>query len=108
MTILTRSLFPLLAACLALSAPQPARADAGGRQLAERCMVCHGSQGENSLLGIPRIGGREFYDLLADMSSFRGGERLHPVMSVIMRTLDEADMVDVAGYFSAQRPPATY
>lgn len=90
-----------LMAALILMSTQPASADTSGRRLAERCMLCHGAKGDNQLLGIPRIGGREYFELLASMSQFRTGERLHPVMSVIMQTLDEADMVEVAGYFSS-------
>lgn len=91
-----------LATLLAMAAAPSALARDNARQLSERCMLCHGERGENHLLGIPRIGGREFYDLLATMSRFRTGERLHPVMSAIMQSLDEVEMVEVAGYFSEQ------
>ncbi|HRH80180.1 MAG TPA: hypothetical protein PLW81_03965 [Thiobacillaceae bacterium] len=98
------NLFPALCltTLLAVTAAPAALAQDHARQLSERCMLCHGERGENHLLGIPRIGGREFYDLLATMSRFRTGERLHPVMSAIMQSVDEVEMVEVAGYFSEQ------
>lgn len=101
-----RHTLPLLFLLASLLAPIAARADAEGQQLAERCTFCHGQQGQSPLPGVPRIGGRDFYDLLARMARYRSGEHPHPVMSLIMQTLDEADMAEVADYFAATAPRA--
>lgn len=69
------------------------------------CTTCHGLDGMRQAPGMPAIGGRDFYDLLANMASFRNGERFHPIMSTLMQTLDEADMADVAEYFAAGGQP---
>lgn len=92
----------LLAAGLAATLTQPEHAEDEGRRLAARRMPCHGQQGQTHTLGIPRIGGWDFHDLLANMARFRNGKRPRLVMSPLMQSLDEASMADVAGYFSGQ------
>ncbi len=72
-----------------------------GREKARPCTICHGLEGLRHGGPMPAIGGRGYYDLLYHMAQFRDGERFHPIMSVLMRTLSEADMSDVATYFAS-------
>ncbi len=95
-----------LAVALALIslAPLSAPADTSyeiGREKAHPCTTCHGLDGLRQAPGLPAIGGRDYYELLADMASIRSGQRFHPIMTLLMQTLDEADMADVATYFAS-------
>jgi cytochrome c553 len=76
-----------------------------GRQRAYTCTACHGQHGQQTAPGMPVIGGRDAHELLAAMARFRTGKRWHPAMNVMMLSLDEAAMVDIAEYF-AQIDPA--
>ena len=38
------------------------------------------------------------------MASFRGTERIHPAMSVMMLSLDEVEMAEIAEYFANVDP----
>ncbi len=76
-----------------------------GRLLAYTCTACHGQHGQKTAPGMPVIGGRDAHELLAAMARFRTGKRWHPAMNVMMLSLDEAAMVDIAEYF-AQIDPA--
>jgi cytochrome c553 len=85
---------------LADQAFDPAQVSAG-QSKAHPCTTCHGLDGLRQAPGMPAIGGRDYYDILSNMAKFRDGERFHPVMSVLMQTLSEADMADVAAYFAS-------
>lgn len=104
----TRStLFATLSILYCLS-PLPALADSDsdpdglrGQVLARPCTTCHGLDGMRQGGEMPAIGGLDYFDLLYDMGRFRSGDRFHPVMTLLMQTLDEADMADVASYFAS-------
>lgn len=105
-------MYPLRLASLALatllgvlSPPVHAGPAEGGRLLAYTCTACHGRHGQQTAPGMPVIGGRDAHELLAAMASFRTGKRWHPAMNVMMLSLNEAAMVDIAEYF-AQIDPA--
>lgn len=49
---------------------------------------------------MPAIGGLDYFDLLYNMGRFRSADHFHPVMTLLMQTLDEADMADIAAYFA--------
>jgi cytochrome c553 len=86
--------------CLASAAVSADDQIDSGREKAHPCMTCHGVDGLRHS-GAMAIGGRDYYDLLYDMARFRDGERFNPIMSILMRTLSEADMADVAAYFAS-------
>jgi hypothetical protein len=49
--------------------------------------------------------GRLFADyIVKQVADFRSGARKHDVMTVMARTVDPADIVDIAAYFSSQKP----
>ncbi len=75
-----------------------------GQRLAYTCTACHGQHGQKTAPGMPAIGGRDAHELLAAMARFRTGQRWHPAMNVMMLSLDEAAMVDIAEYFAGVDP----
>lgn len=72
-----------------------------GRQKARPCTTCHGLDGLRQGGEMPAIGGRDYFELLYQMGSFRRADRFHPAMTVLLQTFDEADMADVAAYFAS-------
>lgn len=69
-----------------------------GREKARYRTTCHGLDGLHQRGEMPAIGGHDYYELLYNMGKFRRAERFHPIMTVMMQTLD---MADVAAYFAS-------
>jgi cytochrome c553 len=72
----------------------------------ERCQECHGSDGNihaNNQAGkIPKLAGQKFEYLVKQFSDFRNGDRQHDFMSMMAKTVDEADASDILDYYSRQ------
>lgn len=72
----------------------------------ERCQECHGADGNihanNEAGKIPKLAGQKFEYLLKQFSDFRTGERQHDFMSMMAKTVDEADARDILDYYSRQ------
>ncbi|MEW5787996.1 MAG: hypothetical protein AB1899_09100 [Pseudomonadota bacterium] len=89
-------------ACSAITLPAQAEPpDPAAREKARPCTTCHGLDGLRRGGEMPAIGGLDYFHLLYNMARFKEGDRFHPVMSLLMQTLDAADMADVADYFAA-------
>jgi cytochrome c553 len=97
----------LLFAVLALLPFAGARAaDAeAGRQKAQACVACHGENGNSTQAAFPSLAGQF---IVSALFQFREGKRVNPVMSPMAANLSNADLNDLAAYFSAQKakPPA--
>lgn len=106
-------------ACLAIMLAGPAAAAGKGDPLAgklksedERCQECHGHDGnandiEDGLANLgkyPRLAGQRYDYLVKQFREFRSGKRNNETMAVMARTVDDADLADIAAYF-ASRPP---
>jgi cytochrome c553 len=103
-------------ACLALALPLAARAGdvAAGRikSESERCQECHGEDGNgNGEDGkFARLAGQYPAYMVKQLQDFRSGARKHDVMMIMARSLEEADLVDIAAYYGglpAMRGEAT-
>jgi cytochrome c553 len=72
----------------------------------ERCQECHGADGNihaNNQAGkIPKLAGQKFEYLVKQFSDFRTGERQHDFMSMMAKTVEEADASDILDYYSRQ------
>jgi len=97
---------------LALAAATPAQAtDAvAGRQKALACAVCHGPTGVAVAMDTPHLAGQPARYLATQLRAYRSGARQHEVMSVVAKPLKDADIDDLAAWFSslqisAQPPP---
>jgi cytochrome c553 len=69
------------------------------------CVACHGAHGEGAANGVPRLAGQDADYMSHALSMFRDGTRASALMQPIARTLDDAQMRALAGYFSQQAPP---
>ena len=75
---------------------------------AERCLECHGpagagqgfSQGDDGKYA--RLDGLPASYLVKQVADYRSGARRHDFMAMMARTLDQADLLDIAAYFAAQ------
>jgi cytochrome c553 len=106
-----KKLFALLA--LAGIANVAAAADIVGNATAaaakvEMCIGCHGIPGYKAtfpeVFPVPMIGGQSAKYIESALNAYKKGERKHPSMNGIAKSLTEQDIADVAAYYAAQTP----
>lgn len=90
----------LAGACLA-ALPAAAADEAAGRRKAVACAVCHGAQGLAVAIDAPHLAGQPALYLNKQLRAYRSGARQHEVMSVIAKPLSDADIDDLAAWFSS-------
>ena len=82
-----------------------AHADAeAGRQKAQVCTACHGENGNSSQAMFPSLAGQPKQFIVSALYQFREGKRINAVMSPMAAYLTNADLNDLAAYFSVQKP----
>jgi cytochrome c553 len=81
----------------------PARAgDAkAGRQKALQCQTCHGLDGLAKIPEAPNLAGQPEDYLIKSLTDYKTGARKNEMMSVVAPPLSEADIADLAAYFSS-------
>jgi len=87
----------------AVAAAQPVAAGdaAAGRAKARRlCQNCHGEDGVAVLPGAANLSGQQEEYLREQLHAFRAGRRQNPQMSVVAKTLSDADIDDVSAWYS--------
>jgi cytochrome c553 len=97
----------VLAAMLlgALPAGEPARAadEAAGKAKAVVCQACHGADGISPNDQWPNLAGQKRGYLVAQLKAFRGRKRIDESMQLITRPLTDADIENLAAYYSGLR-----
>lgn len=87
----------LMAGCLLIGQTSFA---ADAQQLSVRCASCHGANGVSANPVYPNLAGQKAPYLLKQMRDFQSGKRADPVMSAMVKGLTEADMDELANYYS--------
>ncbi len=75
-----------------------------GRQKAEVCVACHGPAGNSTNPVMPSLAGQPAQFISTELFQFREGHRKDPQMTPMAANLSNADLSDLAAYFSAQKP----
>jgi cytochrome c553 len=76
----------------------------------ERCVECHGPDGHASAGGpaaeshVPKLAGQSLAYIVKQVADFRSGARRHDTMNMMARTVEPADIVDIAAHFAGQSP----
>jgi cytochrome c553 len=96
----------IASACVALAphaaSAQTAPATPTGAAL---CVTCHGMHGEGASTGAPRLAGQNAEYMSHALSMFKAKTRASPIMQPISMTLSDAQMSELANYFSKQTAP---
>jgi len=74
---------------------------AAGKAKAGTCAGCHGASGISANPIWPNLAGQKEAYLLKQLKDFKGGVRKDPVMSSIAKPLSDADMANLAAYYSS-------
>lgn len=98
----------LLFAGLAASFSSHAADVEAGRKKAEACGACHGADGNAVLPSVPSLAGQPAQFIATQLLMFREGRRKEAQMSPFAAGLTNADLNNIAAYFSAQtlKPPS--
>ena len=75
------------------------------RSLAATCAACHGTEGRAAEGGsVPRLAGQSRETVAAQMRAFKAGTRPSTVMTQLSKGFSEAQIDQIAGYFSTLKP----
>jgi len=98
-----RQLLTIIAAItLAASASMANAGDAAaGKAKATTCIGCHGANGISLAPTYPNLAGQKEAYLLKQMKAFKSGSRKDPTMNAMIAAVSEADMANIAAYFSS-------
>ena len=74
---------------------------AAGKTKAASCAGCHGSDGISANPLWPNLAGQKAPYLVKQLKAFRDGGRQDPMMSAMARPLSDADIDNLAAYYSS-------
>ncbi len=66
------------------------------------CQGCHGEVGLSVEDLIPNLAGQYAVYIAKQLRNFQSGARTHEIMSAMSKTISDAELVDIAAYFSSQ------
>lgn len=71
---------------------------------AQTCIACHGNDGIGILPEYPNLAGQHADYIQVALRAYRSGQRKNPVMGGMAAALTDADIRELARYYSSQRP----
>ncbi|MGX5851183.1 c-type cytochrome [Mesorhizobium sp. PL10] len=97
-----RGLILGLAALVATSSFAQAAGDiTAGQKVMARCTACHGKDGLGKLSYTPNIAGQKYDYLVHSLMAYKAGERKSQMMSLVVKSLTDEDIANVAAYYAA-------
>ena len=76
---------------------------AAGKAKSATCAGCHGAAGISANPMWPNLAGQKDAYLVKQMKAFRDGKRSDPMMSPMAKPLSDADIDNLAAYFSSMK-----
>lgn len=96
----------VLASTLAVAAIGPVLAAAPARPTRlGLCAACHGETGLAQIPGAPNLAGQQLDYLREALRQYRDGRRNVPLMRAAIGPVSDADLDELARWYSAQTPP---
>lgn len=96
--------FTLILGAVALAAASGAAMAgdaAAGKAKAAACAGCHGANGVSAVPNYPNLAGQKEAYLIKALKDFKSGARKDPTMSAMAAPLSDADIENLAAYFSS-------
>lgn len=104
-----RTLLILAAAALGFSPLVHAKGNyEAGKAKSTTCAGCHGASGVSTTPTFPKLAGQLPDYLYHSLQAYKSGKRKNPIMAGMAQNLTDADMADLAAYFSQQKEDALY
>jgi cytochrome c553 len=99
-----KTLFILAAVALGASLPVHAKGNyEAGKAKSTICAACHGADGNSSVPSFPKLAGQQRDYLYHALRDYKSGKRNNPLMAGQVEALTDADMHDLALYYSKQK-----
>jgi len=73
-----------------------------GMTESQLCQGCHGQDGISMEGLIPNLAGQYALYIAKQLRNFQSGARTHQIMSAMAKTISDAELIDIAAYFSSQ------
>lgn len=97
-------LFLLATVTLGASLPVHAKGNyEAGKAKSAACAACHGADGVSTVPSFPILAGQNHDYLYHALKDYKSGKRKNPLMAGQVENLSDADMADLAIYFSKQK-----
>jgi len=90
----------LLAVSFILSGSAQAGDAAAGEAKSANCTGCHGRNGKSTNPSNPNLAGQKEAYLVKSTKAYRDGQRKDPMMSSMVSGLSDADIADLAAFYS--------
>ena len=98
-----KTLFILATVALGFSLPLHAKGNyEAGKAKSTTCAGCHGAEGVSAVPSFPTLAGQHRDYLYHSLKDYKSGKRNNPIMAGQVQTLSDADMQDLALFFSRQ------
>lgn len=91
----------LMAAALSVGNAHAADPVVGRTKASMACAVCHGPTGMSMMPNAPHLAGQPAIYLVEQLKNYRSGKRSHEVMGVIAKPLTDAEIEDLAAWYSS-------
>lgn len=65
------------------------------------CQTCHGLDGLSKIPDAPNIAGQPEPYIIAQLHAYKSGARKNEMMSIVVPVLSDADIENLAAYYSA-------
>jgi cytochrome c553 len=99
-----RTLFLLATIVLGASLQVQAKGNAeAGKAKSEACAACHGVDGVSAAPTFPTLAGQYRDYLYHALKDYKSGKRTNAIMAGQVQNLSDADMADLAAYYSKQK-----
>ncbi|HSJ80662.1 MAG TPA: cytochrome c [Thiobacillus sp.] len=99
-----KTLFILAAVALGASLPVHAKGNyEAGKAKSTTCAACHGEDGNSTVPSFPKLAGQQRDYLYHALRDYKSGKRNNPLMAGQVEALSDADMHDLALYYSKQK-----
>lgn len=80
---------------------------AAGEQKAAACVACHGSKGQSKNGQWPHLAAQQANYLISQLNAFKSGARANAMMQSMTANLSDADIANLAAYFSSLSPASS-
>jgi cytochrome c553 len=94
--------FALITVLIFTSSPVMAGDAAAGKAKSALCASCHGPTGISPNPLWPNLAGQKDQYLIKQIKAFRDGVRKDPMMAPMVAALSDADIDNLAAYYSSQ------
>lgn len=90
-----------IAATVVMSSSAFAGDIAAGKAKSMMCGACHGAAGVSAVPMYPNLAGQKEAYIVKQLKDFKSGNRKDPVMAPMAMALSDADMANLAAYYSS-------